>query len=1029
MKNSLRNLRRYIILLLLLNLIGVYAVAASDLFAQLQWALNNDGTAQVIDLDPMHTYKVPARAGEDVHLPTAIQATKKILVAVLDTGIQKDHPDLKNIIHRNPTECAALEKFLACLKDKDRSECEKKWMDLKNPEVDQDHNGYPLDCQGWSLLGGKNAANIMGRPDFSDDQGHGTHVAGIIAAIANNGIGVRGISNNVEILPVQVLGVQPSEPIKPYSIDISPVEDQRNPPHTLGDSVARGVMYAIHSGAQVISFSMGWPAGQDSQLMRDTIMEAQHRGIIIVAASGNDSTRALLRPCTYPGVICVGATGPDGALASFSNYGSGVEIAAPGVNILSTYPESIRPVRFRSTLGFEYLSGTSQATPFVAGAVAELLARGIPTSEIFPRLVLGSRALQPNLNLIENMISNGSQKPEINTQATPKYLLAGQLDVKNALAVSPQALIIPATKEKIEVQWDRQSSNIDIEVSLVNKWQAVDSTKIQTQFYFSKPHKEAIRPAVLAVNPLKKYPTTWAQNEVRTYVIRLQTAARMPGELDLIGQVTLPNGSQRRFIIDVDVTVPVSPNMQDASVQVLPINGLPEGRLSFIPIDENLDAQPQSRDYIAYTENAATRKLWLVRQENNQYQVRGGTEIELEGDTDNLREQITARLDWNLDGKSEYVLGYLDENQDDATKTNMQFFIFDQDLRLIKKFKYTSDKALIPYQVYWHTSHGKKFPAWVGGGKDPQKKIGLKERWENPELHEANETRFYYLENESTLRSLSEYQGYKFVDVLEPRADQVQRGAIPVLLAKNEGTQAKTSYLYKFAVAEVIDGNVQNLTEIQTFGDTKNYRNIFETRVDRVFSTNTDNRVYAGNFWFGEGLLRSQRLTIFDNTNMDVVDSSLQAQNTQTDSALWVRAAFSGDERRGAFVLTNSEIQYHDLDHHQIASHSMERYTFYPDMLMTNLYFPLTIGDSKSPTTRLPAIFTTESSGLNRGVKMLVPVFAEDSNVIEVVSPARLRFSSVGCQPMETPVFVGGTIGHALDYYCKNTILRIPLSY
>lgn len=1021
---------RYLKILPLVTFAALSAHAA-DLFEKNQWGLHNDGTAQIIDLDPMHTYKVPARTGEDVDAPAPIQASKKILVAVLDTGIQKDHPDLKGIIHRNPTECAALEKFLACVQDGDRKACEKKWMDLKNPEVDQDHNGYPLDCEGWSLLGGKNAANIMGRPDFDDDQGHGTHVAGIIAAIAGNGIGVRGISNNVEILPVQVLGEQPSEPIKPYSVDIAPTEDNRTPPRSLGDSVARGVMYAIHSGAKVITFSMGWPAGQDSQIMRDTIAEAQRRGIIIVAAAGNDSTRALLRPCTYPGVICVGATGPDGALAHFSNFGSGVDIAAPGVNILSTFPESIRPVRFRSTLGYEYLSGTSQATPFVTGAVAEMLARGIPANEIMPRLVLGSRPLQQSLNLIENLI--GGQKITVNTDAAPRYLLAGQLDVKKALAVSAQPLIVPATKEKIEIQWNRQASSIDVEVSLVNRWASVDASKVQTQFYFSKPHAEAIRPAVLAVNPKQNYSGTWAQGEVRTYVVRLQTAPRMPGELDLIGQVTLPNGSQRRFILDVDVTVPVSPTIKDAEMQVLPIKGMPQrDRLDFLPIDQNLDGQPTGRDYVAYSEDGNSRELWLVRQEKNQYQVRGNTKIDLDepvGDPDAFREQVAARLDWDGDGRSEYVIGYLDESSDDETKTNMQFFIFDQDMRVVKKFKYTSEKALIPYDIYWHTSHGKKFPAWVGGGKDPQKKRGLKDRWENPDNIEGNKTRFYYLENETTLRSLDEYQGYRFVDVIEARPDQIQRGAVPVLLAKNEGTEAKASYLYKFAVAEVLDGQVINFSEMGSFGQAGNYRNIFETRVDKVFNTSNDNRVYAGNFWFGEGLLREQRLSIFDNKNLDIIDNTLQAQNTQTDSALWVRAAFAGDNRNGAFVLTNSEIQYHDLDHHQVASHSMERYTFYPDMLMTNLYFPVTLGDTKNPSTRLPALFTTERSGLNRGVKMLVPVFAKDSKVIEVVSPARLRFDTVGCTPLATPVFVGGATGHALDFHCKDTILRMPLTY
>lgn len=1021
---------RHLLLFHLFTLVGVYSFAGGDLFENKQWGLHNDGTSQVIDLDPMHTYRVPARPQEDVRLPSPVSVSKKVIVAVLDTGIQKNHPDLKTMLVRKESECRALEKFLTCVKDKSRKECEKTWMDPKNPEVDQDGNGYPMDCQGWSLLGGRNAANILGRPDFDDDQGHGTHVAGIIAAQANNGIGVRGISQNVALLPVQVLGEQPSEPIKPYSLDLSPAEDQRPPMRSLGDSVARGVIYAINSGAQVISFSMGWPAGQDSQLMRDAIAEAQRRGILIVAAAGNDSTRALLRPCTYPSVICVGATGPDGALAHFSNFGSGVELAAPGVNILSTYPEEIRPVRFRSTLGFEFLSGTSQATPFVAGAIAELLARGVPPSEIYPRLVLGSRALLSNLNLVENF-NAGVQNITSPANGAAKYILAGQLDVSRALSVPAQPLIVPATKEKIEIQWNRQSSNIDVEVNLINRWQAVTASKVQIQFYFSKPHAESIRPAVLAVTPKQSYSGTWNQNEVRSFIVRLQAAPRMPGELDLIGQVTLPSGAQRRFIMDVDVTVPVSPTMKDADVHILPITGLPEEkRLSFIPIDENLDGQPQSRDYIAYSEDGNIRKLWLIRQEDSEkYQVVGGTEIELEGESENLRTQVSTRLDWDMDGRSEYVLGFLEESEEEETKTSMQFFIFNQDLQLVKKFKYVSDKALVPYQLSWHLSQGKKFPAWVGGGKDPQKQRSLRDRWENPNGHEANETRFYYLENENTLRSLSEYQGFRFVDVLEPRPDQVQRGAISVLLAKNEGSEAKASFLYKFAVAEVVDGKVQNFTEMDFFDNGGNYRNIFETRVDRSFSTNTDNRVYSGNFWFGEGRLREQRLSLFDNKNRDIIDNQLQARNQQTDSALWVRAAFSGDNRNGAFVLTNSEIQYHDLDHHQVVSHSMERYTFYPDMLMTNLYYPVTLGDSRNPTTRLPAIFTTESSGLNRGVKMLVPVFASDFKVIEVVSPARLRFNSVGCIPMDTPVFVGGSTGHALDYICKDRVLRIPLIY
>ena len=198
--------------------LSLSAAQAADQFSDLQWGYNNKGTAQLIDLDPLRTYRVEARVGQDIHPLNPVKANKKIIVAVLDTGVQRSHPDLQAVIHRNPSECKALEKFLKCVQEKDRTTCEKIWMDLKNPEVDQDKNGYPLDCAGWSLLGGQNEAHIMGRPDFDDSQGHGTHVAGIIGAVLDNNIGVRGVSQNVEILPVQVIGVQPSEPVKPLSV-------------------------------------------------------------------------------------------------------------------------------------------------------------------------------------------------------------------------------------------------------------------------------------------------------------------------------------------------------------------------------------------------------------------------------------------------------------------------------------------------------------------------------------------------------------------------------------------------------------------------------------------------------------------------------------------------------------------------------------------------------------------------------------------------------------------------------------------
>ncbi|MCX7978590.1 MAG: S8 family serine peptidase, partial [Bdellovibrionaceae bacterium] len=98
----------------------------------------------------MQTVRVQARVGEDVRLPPSTQGNE-IIVAVLDTGVDVDHPDLRDKILRKDSECRALAKFLSCVQEADRKSCEKIWMNLQNPEVDQDGNGYPLDCYGWSL--------------------------------------------------------------------------------------------------------------------------------------------------------------------------------------------------------------------------------------------------------------------------------------------------------------------------------------------------------------------------------------------------------------------------------------------------------------------------------------------------------------------------------------------------------------------------------------------------------------------------------------------------------------------------------------------------------------------------------------------------------------------------------------------------------------------------------------------------------------------------------------------------------------
>ncbi len=198
---------------------------------------------------------------------------------------------------------------------------------------------------------------LSGSDDTSDDNGHGTHMAGIAAASGFNGIGVIGIAPDAELMPIKVLDASGAG--------------------TYAD-LAEGIVYAADHGARVINLSIGGEV--DSSTLSTAVAYAQSKGVVMAAAAGNDGTWAPSYPAAYPGVVAVGAIDPQGALASFSNFGPWLTLVAPGVNILTTDMGG----------GYADSTGTSPATPFVAGAAALLLAAN---PSLDPKLVASLLAM------------------------------------------------------------------------------------------------------------------------------------------------------------------------------------------------------------------------------------------------------------------------------------------------------------------------------------------------------------------------------------------------------------------------------------------------------------------------------------------------------------------------------------------------------------------------------------------------------------------------------------------------------------
>ncbi len=256
-------------------------------------------------------------AGKDINvLPvwaSGNTGSKNVLVAVIDSGIDRWHPDLAANVYTNPTE-------------------------IENGK-DDDGNGFVDDIHGWNFFGRTN--------NPSDGYGHGSHVAGTIGAVGNNGLGMSGVAWNVSLLPVKAL------------------DDSGN--GMVSDTI-EAINYARMMKAKVINIS--WGTTQYSRALEDAIAKTEAAGILVVIAAGNDGNdndKTPYYPANLPekNILSVAAVDNQGKPAEWTNFGkTTVHIAAPGVWIYSTIPGG----------KYIYAAGTSMAAPHVVGAAALMLA-------------------------------------------------------------------------------------------------------------------------------------------------------------------------------------------------------------------------------------------------------------------------------------------------------------------------------------------------------------------------------------------------------------------------------------------------------------------------------------------------------------------------------------------------------------------------------------------------------------------------------------------------------------------------------
>ncbi len=324
-----------------------------------QWYLNNTGQSYyaIRRLDGDNNDEQILKSGEagvDIKIQSFYESppaeTVKVVVAIVDSGIDDEHPELQGRIWTNSDEVA-------------------------DDGVDNDHNGYIDDVYGYDISGDSlTIIYVVGDNDPADYEGHGTHIAGIVAANANTA-GVAGIAPWADVLPVKIT------------------------PNSIVSVGAAGIMYAVDAGAQVINISWGSPF--ESSMMKEAIDFARHNGVFVAIAIGNTGTSERFYPAAFDSTFVVGAGNSDGFLADFSTYGPHLDIVAPGLDILSLraagtdmYAVAGEPgVRIVGADERYYLGdGTSFAAPIVAGAAAMLLSHrpDLNLGELEEILLLGA---------------------------------------------------------------------------------------------------------------------------------------------------------------------------------------------------------------------------------------------------------------------------------------------------------------------------------------------------------------------------------------------------------------------------------------------------------------------------------------------------------------------------------------------------------------------------------------------------------------------------------------------------------------
>lgn len=399
-------MKNFITSLMLLSSFNIFA--ADPLFDQ-QWGLKNSGQKIYRAEGEIRREQVEGIQGADIDWPglaelSKLEKDREVVVAVIDSGIDMLHPDLAD-----------------------------------------------------RVFVGK---DFLDDAEMKDDTGHGTHVAGIIAANAN-AVGVTGVTpQSIKILPLKVLNKNTTGFVYKGRV--------------ITDIIADALAFAVESKVDVINMSLGWPKVVNTPKIVRALDIAAKNNIVLIAASGNNNKDVPTWPCAHPAVICVGAMDNQGKVSEFSNHGGKVDLVAPGEWIVSSIPRALESRTLRIS-GYEAKNGSSQAAPFVAAAAALLKLQNpnISAAQIKAKLYASAR---PMTQIEDN-----------------RFVRFGALSIKGALAQNDISMASVLVKELVSVDVDSagefsfelpieilgdKSQELDIQVEGLNVATIIDNDKL-----------------------------------------------------------------------------------------------------------------------------------------------------------------------------------------------------------------------------------------------------------------------------------------------------------------------------------------------------------------------------------------------------------------------------------------------------------------------------------------------------------------------------------------------------------------------